>query len=254
MGWLFGILAASLGLVFLWGLLAPRGQWRSLVAWSVSDPHRHEPGGAAYGLRRLVSGVGLVGLAVVVGVSAVSAFERIPRDSPTRTPIQLMWGSPAPSVVNRIVTPDSTPPSALPEIPISGYQAFEEGKIPLYLSGLRPFERLGDASPGGYIGTDPPVGNGALDFADVVLNVRGPILCIPRALVMEKTDTEVRVGVYYGLPSGDDGSEPDSLSACRADDPVTGSVLIPLDLGEPLGDRSLLSLDGQPLSEIPIIP
>lgn len=253
MGWLFGFLAFSLGLVFLWGLLAPRGQWRALVGWSTADQHRHEPGGAAYGLRRLISALGLLGLAVVVGVSASSALARVPGAAPTHGPLTLMWGDPPPLVVNRIIPPDAAAPPGLTEIPISGYQAYENGDLPAYLSGLRDFELLGNNDPGGYVGTYPPIGNGALDFADVVLNVRGPILCIPRSVVVLQSDTEVRVGVFYGLPRAADGSEPDSLVGCPADATLTGSVLIPLDLGVALGERALLGLDGSPLSEVPVI-
>ncbi len=253
MGWLFGFLAFSLGLVFLWGLLAPRGQWRALAAWSVADQHRHEPGGATYGLRRLISALGLLGLVVVVGVSASSALARVPGAAPTHGPLTLMWGDPAPLVVNRIVAPDAAAPPGLTEIPISGYQSYDDGDLPAYLSGLREFELLGNDDPSGYVGTYPPIGNGALDFADIVINVRGPILCIPRSVVVVQSDTEVRVGVFYGLPRAADGSEPDSLAGCPADATLTGSVLIPIDLGAALGERALLGLDGSPLSEVPVI-
>ena len=58
MGWFFSILAITLGIIFVWGVFAPRSQWRALSAWSVSDEHAHEPGGTAYGWRRFLSALG----------------------------------------------------------------------------------------------------------------------------------------------------------------------------------------------------
>lgn len=253
MGWVLGIAAFSLGLVLLWGLLAPRGQWRALASWSTSDPHQHEPGGTAYGFRRLVSGVGLVALLAVAGVSASSAIAQSPGEAPSETPLEAMWGSVEPRIVNRIVTPAAAAPGGLVEMPVLAYQSFDDGSIPSYLSGLREFELLGDAAPNGYVGDLPPVGNGALDFADLVINVRGPVLCIPRVVVMIQTETEVRVGVFYGRPPADDGAEADSVAGCPADSAVTGSLLIPIQLGGPLGDRPVVALDGTPISEVPVI-
>ncbi|MDO7881268.1 hypothetical protein [Antiquaquibacter soli] len=252
MGWVFGIVAFSLGLLFLWGLVAPRGQWRSLVGWSVADEHDAEPGGTAYGVRRLVSGLALVSLLAVVGVSASSAIARTPTQERPETPLQAMWGTVAPTVVNRIVTSAPGAPPGLVEIPVAAYQDFEDD-IPGYVTRLREFELLGDADPNGLVGDLPPVGNGALDFADIVINVRGPILCIPRAVVLVQTDTEVRVGVYYGLPTADDGTERDSVAGCPVDSTVTGSILIPLQLAAPLGERPVVALDGTPISEVPVI-
>lgn len=252
-GWVLGIAAFSLGLVLLWGLIAPRGQWRALVGWSVSDAHQYEPGGTAYGLRRLVSGIGLLGLVAVVGLSASAAIARSPGEAPPETPLEAMWGDVEPRIVNRIVTPAAAAPAGLVEFPVLAYQSFDDTGIPGYLSGLDEFELLGDADPNGYVGELPPVGNGALDFADLVINVRGPVLCVPRVIVMTETETEVRVGVFYGLPPADDGAEPDSVAGCPADATITGSLLIPLQLGSPLGERPVVALDGTPISEIPVI-
>ncbi|MGX5682545.1 hypothetical protein [Schumannella luteola] len=252
MGWVFGIVAFSLGLLFLWGLVAPRGQWRSLAGWSVADEHDSEPGGTAYGIRRLVSGLALVSLLAVVGVSASSALGRTPVQERPETPLEAMWGSVAPSVVNRIVTSAPGVPPGLVEIPVLAYQDFEDD-IPSYVSRLPEFELLGDAAPNGLVGDLPPVGNGALDFADLVINVRGPLLCIPRSVVLIQNETEVRVGVFYGLPPADDGTEKDNFAGCPVDSTVTGSLLIPLQLAAPLGDRPVVALDGTPISEVPII-
>jgi hypothetical protein len=250
-GWVFGIAAFSLGLVFLWGLFAPRGQWRALAAWSVSDEHQHEPGGATYALRRVISGIGLVSLLAVAGVTASSALTRTPTDAPPETALQAMWGPVAPSVINRMVVPTGTVPAGLVEVPVLGYQSFDDG-IPSYVVDLADFALLGNASPNGYVGDVPPVGNGALDFSDMVINVRGPLLCIPRVIVMTETETEIRVGAFYGLPINEDGTEGDAATGCAAS-AVSASVLVPLQLSAPVGDRLVVALDGTPISEVPII-
>lgn len=252
MGWVFGIAAFSLGLVFLWGLVAPRGQWRALAGWSVADEHAHEPGGTTYGLRRLISAIGLISLLVVGGVTASTALARTPTDAPPETPLEAMWGPVAPSVINRMIVSAPSAPAGLVDTPVVAYQSFDDG-IPSYVVQLPDFALLGEATPNGIVGDAPPVGNGALDFADLVLNVRGPILCIPRVVVFMETEQDVRVGVFYGLPPGDDGVERDSIAGCPAESTVTGSVLIPLQLASPLGDRPVLALDGAPISEVPII-
>lgn len=253
MGWVLGVVTGVLVVVFLWGLIAPRSMWRSLVAWSVSDTYRNEPGGAAYGMRRVVSGVGLVAVLGITGVAVAGAAARAPGEPPAPSSLELMWGDVAPRVVNRIVVPVGEAPAGLVEVPIDAYQDFDDG-IPSYVSLLPGFDLLGDDNVSGYVGTIPPIGNGALDFADLVVNVRGPLLCVPRAVVMFQTEESISIGVFYGLPTAEDGTETgDSVAGCPLDSPVTGSILIPLQLTEPVGDREVLSLDGSPIAEVPVI-
>ncbi len=252
MGWVLGVVTGLLAAVFLWGLVAPRSMWRSLVGWSVSDTYRNEPGGATYGLRRVVSGAGLLAILGITGVAVVGAAERAPGDAPPPTALELMWGDVAPRVVNRIIVPVGEAPAGLVEVPIESYQDFDDG-TPSYVSLLDEFTLLGDDDVPGYVGTVPPVGNGALDFADIVINVRGPLLCVPRAVVMFQTEESIRIGIFYGLPTSEDGVEADSVEGCSLASSVTGSVLIPLQLAEPVGDRAVLSLDGSPLAEVPPI-
>ena len=58
MGFVFVALAITAGVICLWGLVAPRGQWRALASWSFRDPHAGEPGATAYAIRRVASGLG----------------------------------------------------------------------------------------------------------------------------------------------------------------------------------------------------
>ena len=248
----FGIIAATLGIVLLWGVFAPRAQWRALASWSISDPHRSEPGGAAYAVRRLIAGLGVLSLVTVVLVATspvwLSGAQPV---APGLSAVEQMWGKPAPQIVNRAIKPLNAPPSGLVEFPVLGYQAFdEEAGSPEYLARLTTFTRLGVQQIPGYIGTLPDVGFSGVDFAELVVNTRGPVLCIPRQAVVIESETAVQIGIFYGLPDSTDGSAVDHAAGCPIDSTLTGSVLIPLPLSAPVGDREVQGLDGTPLTEV----
>ena len=261
MTWIFGVLATSLGIYLLWGLLAPRSQWRALAAWSVANPHAHEPGGSAYGWRRLLSGLGILGL-VVVGVFAAAPglLAALPQEEPVVAPVTTMWGSPDPQLVNRVVYGSSAPPAGLVEFPVLGYQDLDElDELPPYLLDLTEYALLGDNSPSGYIGSAPAVGFSGIGPADLVVNVRGPVLCIPREAVVIETDTAVQIAIYYGLPDPAPSKDPavptpvpDHVKGCRLDDSVTGSVLIPITLAAELGDRTVETLNGDAITKVDV--
>ena len=236
MSWVFGALAVTLGLILLWGVFAPRSQWRILAGWSVSDPHLHEPGGASYGLRRLVSGIGALTLLGIVGVTSASAVAGLPSESPRPSLVSQLWGRPDPSVVNRMIVPLSGPPSGLVEMPVLAYEDVSDD-LPDYFDRLHNFTLLG---------------NGALDFADVVVQVRGPLLCIPRAVVVIETADTVKFAVYYGLPDAAADVPVDNTVSCPTDASVTGSVLIPLRLAAPIGDRTVETLAEDPIREVTV--
>ncbi|CAN5195445.1 hypothetical protein BH11ACT5_BH11ACT5_10890 [soil metagenome] len=261
MTWIFGVLATSLGIYLLWGLLAPRSQWRALAAWSVSNPHAHEPGGSAYGWRRLLSGLGVLGLAVV-GIFAATPglLAALPDEERVDSPVTIMWGSPDPQMVNRAVYGSSAPPARLVEFPVLGYQDLDElDELPPYLLDLKEYALLGNTSPSGYIGSAPAVGFSGIGTADLVVNVRGPVLCIPREAVVIETDTAVQIAIYYGLPNPKASKNPakptpvpDHEKGCRLDDSVVGSVLIPITLSAELGDRTVETLNGDPISKVDV--
>lgn len=245
--------AATLGLLLLWGLFAPRSSWRVLTGWSVSDPHGNEPGAASYGIRRAVAGAGTIAMAGIVVVATSSYVANLPKPVPPPSPIQVMWGSPDPQVVNRVVNPLPAAPAGLVEIPILGYQAFPASGPPSYLTRLKQFSRLGVTAIPGYIGRDPDATLAAIDTASMVIHVRGPILCIPRQAVVIETQSTVQIGIFYGLPDAADGAAVDSVAGCPADSTLTGSLLIPITLGAPLGDREVQSLTGQPLESVSVV-
>ena len=251
MSWVFGALAVTLGLILLWGVFAPRSQWRILAGWSVSDPHLHEPGGASYGLRRLLSGIGALTLLGIVGVTSASAVAGLPSESPRPSLVSQLWGRPDPSVVNRMIVPLSGPPSGLVEMPVLAYEDVSDD-LPDYFDRLHNFTLLGNGDAPGYVGSLPDVGNGALDFADVVVQVRGPLLCIPRAVVVIETADTVQFAVYYGLPDAAADVPVDNKVSCPTDASVTGSVLIPLRLAAPIGDRTVETLAEVPIREVTV--
>lgn len=254
MSWVFGTLAAALGIVFFWGLVAPRNQWRVLAGWSVTRPYADEPSGAAYAVRRTLSAVGLVGVLAVVAVGSSNLLGRLPGEVAPPTVLEQMWGSPPPQLVDRVVTPVTAAPVGLVEFPVLGYQDLDgDLGVPDYLYDLRPFSLLGDTDIAGYIGSETDDGSSAVGVSDLVVNVRGPVLCVPRDALVVETETTVQVAVFYGLPVAPDGTAPDSVAGCPADAAVTGSVLVPLVLSAPLGDRELQALDGTPIEFVPIV-
>ncbi|MCU1439068.1 MAG: fumarate hydratase [Rhodoglobus sp.] len=251
-----------MGVVFVWGVFAPRSQWRALSGWSVSDPHVNEPGGAAYFARRLLSGMGLIGLAAVMFVTSTAGMIPV-RSAPPLDDIERMWGSPAPQFVERVFLTYGAPPPGLAEMPLIAYQAFEEDvDKPDYFLRLDRFTLLGESDIPGYIGQPPDEGFSAIGFADLVVQVRGPMLCIPRETLVVETEDTVTIAVYYGLPDPEpvtdeqgnevDAPAPDHVAGCSPDDPVTASLLIPVDLAAPVGDRRVLTLDGDELREVPV--
>ncbi len=252
MVWFFDLVAVILTGLFVWGLVAPRSQWWALTSWAIADPYKHEPGAGAYNLRRLASGVGLLGLVSVFLISTAPLLVSA-RSAGPPSAVEQMWGSPDPQVVNRVATARTEPPTTLPEVPILGYQAFEESSTPPYLTPLKTYTLLGSSEISGLIGSDPDVGFSAVDTAHLVINVRGPILCIPRAVVVIETETTVQIAAYYGLPNSADGSAVDHLAGCPADSYLTASLLLPIRLSAPVGERELQALDGTPLTAVPLV-
>lgn len=249
MGWVFGTISVTLAVLLVWGMLAPRSQWRVLRAWSVADPHDHEPGGAVYGWLRLASAVGVVGLAIVGVVAAGTAVANLPKPPPPLSPLRIMWGSPTPQLLDRISVSLPVAPAGLVGIPILGYQDFDDG-IPAYLLDLREFTMLGDPAPAGITGSEPDEGSSAIGSSNLLVHVRGPVLCIPRAIVVVESETAVEVGVFYGAPDDPEGEAVDHAASCSLDDPITGSLLIPVQLSGPVLDREVRDLEGEPVSHV----
>ena len=250
-----GVAAVATTLLLLWGLLAPRANWSSLVAWSTSDPRAAEPGWTSYLVRRLLFGFGLLGLLGLGAAAVVTWLLNPPLYAKPPTAVQLMWGSAPPAVVDRVITPLADPPAGYSEVPVLGYQVVTDDDGPGdYLRFLEPFELLGGKRDmPGLIGQNPGDGYSAMDTAELILNVRGPLLCIPRSAIVKETLDSVTVAVYYGLPDQPAGTAIDNAVSCPADAPVTASVLLAIELHEELGGRKVIMLNGDEIPEVKLI-
>lgn len=221
-----------------------------LWAWSVSDAAASEPGGIAYGFRRVISGLGLVATLTVVIVTVAAPLTVQNRTARPPTDVVQMWGSPQPALIDRVISPIAGAAEGLVEVPVLGYQAFDDD-IPDYIATLRDFSLLGNFDAPGYVGTLPPVGSAAVDYASLVIHVRGSVLCIPRAVTVVETEETVTVAVFYGVPNPTEGTA-DHLASC-SDLTLTSSVLVPLELAAPLGERTVITLEGDEVDEIDLI-
>jgi hypothetical protein len=250
---LFTIIAASLGILFLWGLIAPRGLWTVLIGWSYRDPYRHQPSGAVFVLYRLIAAFGLASMiltTVIVWVQQSDADAHPPASSSST---EGSWGSPRPQVVDRVVVPLASPPVGLVDQPILGYQRMDGfRRQPPYLFDLPDFASRGAVDANGYVGRDPSTGLTALDSANLVVHVVGDVRCFPHDVVVVEEAKVVRIGVFYGQANPSDGTNAANLAACDVEPRAANavSVLVPVRLAAPLGDRELLSLDGTSLREV----
>lgn len=255
MEWLSGAVVAGLVVILTWGLLAPRGLWRATVGWTVSDPQKREPGSSAYLLRRVLSGIGLIAVAAVVVPSALSAWLPSGQTAAPATQVEQRWGSPEPLLVERQYDALGDAPAGLASMPVLAYQDVEVVGDGAYLGDLRSFSLLGETDLPGYLGTEPAPDYSVPARTYLVVKVRGPLLCIPREVVVRETEETVEVGVFYGLPDPDLEIEgavaPDHIAGCPADAAVTTSVLVPIVLGSGVGERTVVDLEG---NEIPAAP
>lgn len=248
------VLTGSLGILFLWGLLSPRSQWRLLVSWSYRDPHANEPTGSAYGLYRLIAALGIATM-VVSGVLVYQV--RLSDLPPAATPssaVERMWGTSDPLIVNRVVTPLTAAPEGLVDQPILGYQVVDgQHRQPLYLFGLRTFSLSTATTENGLIGSEPAAGLVALDTAQLVVEVAGDPLCFPHEAVVLEGAKTVRIAIYYGRAGTADGSNGESVAECNTK--ASGrsvTALLPITLENALGDRELQTLDGDPILLVPL--
>ncbi|QYH36823.1 fumarate hydratase [Salinibacterium sp. M195] len=249
MGSIWWFVAVPLGVAALWAIFAPRNQWRSLFSWSVSNAHNSEPGGAAYAYRQIIAAVALSIALLAVVLTMVWTSAREPVEAPVANSVEQIWGSPQPLLVYRSFQPAGAADANLVDVPIEGYLPVnDDERAPLYLLDLEPFSRLGTTNIPGYIGSAPAETDSTITRADVVVKVRGPLLCIPRRVVAVETPERVQLSVLYGMPTPSDGSAPDNVVGCPVGEDLTASVLIPIRLNDPIGERTVETLDGAPLT------
>jgi hypothetical protein len=243
----WAVVIASVVLLFLWGLFSPRSQWKVLAAWSYRNPQADEPSSFAFGLHRLISGLGVVFFGAIGAATIVQYVSELPPPRPPLTSLQQMWGlAPEPQVVNRVVGLQPTVPTGLVDAPVDGYQLVDnEAHRPRYLHLLQRFQP-GDIDRSGIVGLKPAEDFPALDSAELVVNVRTWGDCIPRAAVVIESDTAIQVGFYVGMPNRLDDVPVDHL-ACDRPALVQNSLLVPINLGGPVEGRQVQTLDGTPI-------
>lgn len=248
--WFLIAVTAVLAAILLWGVVAPRSQWRVLVGWSTSDPDAAEPGDGIHGVRRAVCALGLVGVLVVGGVVGWRMIEARPAAAAPPTTVQQMWGAPTPRLVDRLVAPVADAPEGLVAGPVGGVQLLAKGSPQAYIVSLPRFDLLGSTTPPGLLGRDPEKGTTAYGASDLLIESSGPLDCIPRAVVGTETDAVVTVSVYWGPPGA---VTADSATACDMSAAVLQTVLIPVQLSQPVGTRAVLGADGEliPIVRVP---
>jgi len=240
--------AGALGLLLAWGLFAPRGQWRVLHGWATRDPDTAEPGDAVHGVRRFICAVGLLALLAVVSVVVWNRAAEQPVAAAPANAVERMWGTPTPRLIDRVVVPQGADPEGLVPSPVLAYQELDRGFAPTYLVTMPRYALLGDPAPDGLLGADPGDDFNAFGISDILFEVEGPLLCIPRALVLVDGETEVNVGVYWGLPGA---IEQDHVAGCRLDGTLQ-RVLIPVQLPSELEGRIVVNSFGEPISAVEV--
>lgn len=253
MGLLLIAIVFGLAILTVWGFVSPRGQWRVLTGWSRSNQYGSEPGSIAVGIHRTVAGIAIA-ILVISGFSLQGEHRKtVPKPAARISAVHLMWGAPDPLVVNRVVTAGATPPGGLARQPILRYQAVNGAhRDPSYLFDLGVFERPGTHKADGYIGTNPAAGLAALDTADLVVQVRADRRCIPYQMVVIESETSVSLGVFYGQPTTATAGSAATLADCGTAlaAPESVSMLIPVELSNPLLNRAVVNLDGSPIASV----
>ena len=252
------VMFALVAIVPIWAVISPRTQWRILVGWSERNPGAHEPGAIAIAVHRAVAAVAIA--ATIFTFISLSPPANPPAESPERTaadPIRERWGTPDPRVVNRVFSTVTIEPTAsigsnpLVRIPLQGFEAMDGAhRNPNYLFGLPSYSRPDAADGDGFLGVKPSIGMTALDSANIVVQVRADSRCTPQQVLVVESLISITVAVYYGLPIT--GASQSALAPCDANAPASTatSELIPIDLSRPVGDRSVVDLDGTPIAPV----
>jgi hypothetical protein len=243
-------LLCGLAVLTVWGVVAPRGQWRALAGWTRRDPYASEPGPVSVGVHRLVAILATIGLVFAGGVLWVQYANTLPKAAKPVSVLQQMWGAPDPLVLDRVINGGTDQPSTLVAQPLLRYQPLDGAhRSPAYLFDLAVWKLSTSQVDGGIVGSQPMTGLSALDGASIVVQVKGDVDCIPRAVYEVENSTTITIGVYYGRP----GADSSTVTDCKPVPPAGSSVsvLVPIDLSSAVGKRTVKGVDG---STIPLAP
>jgi uncharacterized membrane protein len=230
-----GLIAVPLA---LWGMLAPRSQWRALASWQYRHPEANEPSDAAYAIQRVSLALLMIVL-VVLGYRAYAAEHdtaETERAKATQRAAQAeaakRWpgesGSPSTSVFLRDrpeVVATAAPHGEAEPIPLTGYAPLDPAaRRPAYLWTLATdtaISRLG-TSDDLVIGSDSA--------------------CVPESVVVTESSAEIRIAAFAA-------ASPPGTPILRVCTGLGSAVwLYPVDLSAPVGERRVVHLaTGAPL-------
>lgn len=233
----------GLTVLTLWGVVAPRGQWRVLAGWTRRNSAASEPGPVSVGVHRFVAILATVALGFAGWAIWAQYQATLPQPPKATSAIEQMWGAPDPVVLNRVISGATGQPTGLVTQPILRYQAVDAAhRSPNYLFALSAWKLSSTQADGGLVGSVPRPGHSALDSASIVVQVRGASNCIPRAVYTNETSTIITIGVYYGTPGTETATPTDCNPA--ASDKKSVSVLVPVELAGPVDKRAVQNVDG----------
>lgn len=256
---LLTVIPVSLGVVFAWGVLAPRNQWHCLIGWTRDNPRATEPGPAVYRLIRLLSLAGLVALSFgPVSALIDTAILRVSAPTASSSTLEKVWGQPEPVILDRVFTAARIPPGNLVSGAITGYQNVDNvQRTPAYLFAAPAVRDTGIATQPGFLGVVPRVGSTALATASLIVRVRSEDRCFPQQVVVLESADTVQIGVYFGPAAvaidGSGRGTPDSRAkGCDPSPPATRTraFLVPVDLAAPLDQRTVQLLSGKPIPSV----
>jgi hypothetical protein len=211
--------------MLLWTAIAPRHQWRVLMAWRYRDPAANEPSEASYGARRVTAAILVIGLAVsmwsLVDIANESGAQPSVDTSATVDVARLFQTD----TVRLVPIVQTATPTDTGRVPIYRYRELETpGQWP-------PYVRNGPALPAG---------------TRLVLAVE--VIYTPVTVVVLQQPDRVELSLHGSCASTvaqsfcDTGQAP--LPPARM-----GLLLVPIALDAPLGQRGVVDqLTGKALA------
>jgi hypothetical protein len=220
------VVAVVIGICFvsmlLWTVIAPRHQWRALIAWRYRDPAANEPSDASYAVRRVTAAILVIGLAVatwgLVDIANESGAQPSVDTSAT-VEVARLFQTERVTLVPIVQTDTPTDPG---RVPIYRYRELETpGQWPSYV-------RNGPALP-----------------PDTRLVLAIEVIYKPVNVVVRQLPDRVELSLYGHCESI-------ALSLCeKGEAPLPpdrlGLLLVPVALDAPVGLRSVVDqLTGKP--------
>ena len=202
-------IAAVMTPFLLWGIIAPRSQWRTLRGWQYRHPRLNEPSDAAYAFGRFVNVVGLVVMLVagwwLIRDTMATGSERARAEAAST-----LFPNQRAEIVTVSQTAPDADPGGLQPIPLRRYVEADTTKV----AGL-------------------PKGTRLVVVIDGVFE--------PKSVAVREDAGSVRVTVLGTCPLPTMCERTDPVTGPYS---ITG---VPVRLAAPLGGRTVLDGTGQPV-------